>query len=56
VTSGDALLKTTTWTVLARKWARICSKADPVVYIKVLGKSTATKVKEYSEVAAIKVR
>ena len=56
VTSGDTLLRTTSWTVPARKWSKLCSQADRALYFKVLGKTAANGAKEYSEVAAIAVK
>jgi len=40
ISSGDELLRKTSWTVGPRKWQRACSHVDPmspVLYIKVLG-------------------
>jgi len=56
VTSGDTLLKTTSWRVPAKKWRNLCSRANPVLYIKVLDRSKSTGVKESSEVVAVTVK
>lgn len=38
VTSGDTLLKTTSWTPSARTWEKVCEHASELIYIKVFGK------------------
>lgn len=37
ITSGDTLLKTTSWKPGRTKWAKVCTKADAAIYIRVLG-------------------
>jgi hypothetical protein len=56
ITSGDTLLKTNDWVVPANKWTKTCSKASPNLYIKVFGKSRATKATEESSVVTIQVK
>jgi pectate lyase len=56
VTSGKKLLLTTYWTVPVTKWAAICGKGSPYLYIKVLGKKAGTKRLEYSEVDSVTAR
>jgi hypothetical protein len=56
VTSGDTLLRVTSWTVPPRKWARACSKAAPDLYVRVFGKSTVTKTSEVSETVTLQVK
>jgi hypothetical protein len=55
VTSGDTLLRTPSWRVPVKKWARVCANATTDVYIKVFGKASGTKVSEFSEVVRIPV-
>jgi len=55
-TSGDTLLKVATYTIPAKKWAKVCAAANPNLFIKVFGKSTLTKATEFSEVATATVK
>ena len=56
ITSGKAMLTTTSWTVPPAKWLKICGKANPQLFIKVLGKTAGTKNSEFSETQAITVK
>jgi len=56
VSSGDTMLRTTSWTVPAAKWLKICRRANPSLFIKVLGKVAGTKRVEYSETQVITVK
>jgi hypothetical protein len=56
VTSGGGWLTRTRWQVPAKKWVRACSAADPVLYIKVLGRAGPGGRAEESEIVAIAVR
>lgn len=59
VTSGDKLLKTTTWTVPAKKWRKACNGAlgaGGVLHVKVFGKSTSTRQTGFSEVVTVQVQ
>jgi hypothetical protein len=37
VTSGDKLLRTTSWTLTPKSWNAVCSRATTTIYIKILG-------------------
>jgi hypothetical protein len=54
--SGDRLLKTTSWRVPARTWARTCALAHPDIFIKVLGKVAGARKPDFSQVVSIKVK
>jgi hypothetical protein len=56
VTSGDRLLRSTSWTIPPRKWARACAKAAPNLHFKVFGRSTITRQAEFSETVTIRVK
>jgi hypothetical protein len=56
VTSGDKFLRSPSWLVPARKWAKICSKVNPTLYIKVFGKIAGTKSSGYSETGVLTVK
>ena len=53
VTSGKKMLLDSTWTMPAGKWATICKKAKPFLFIKVQGKNPNSKWFEYSETTTI---
>jgi hypothetical protein len=53
VTSGDTLLRTTSWTVPLKKWRRACGRAAPDLYVKVFGKSTVTRTTSFSGVVTV---
>ncbi|MBI3448640.1 MAG: thrombospondin type 3 repeat-containing protein [Acidobacteria bacterium] len=54
-TSGSSLLRTTSWPVPAKKWAKVCAAANPDIYIKVLGRTKGTSLMESTEVVTIQV-
>ncbi|HEY3177132.1 MAG TPA: Ig-like domain-containing protein [Candidatus Polarisedimenticolia bacterium] len=56
ITSGKKLLSPTAWTVTPAKWAAICGKGAPSLFIKVLGKVVGTKRQEFSEISGVRVR
>jgi plastocyanin len=56
VSSGSTLLKTTTWTPPLKKWKKICLQAAPTLYIKVFGKSRATKQTQTSDVVSVQIQ
>jgi hypothetical protein len=55
-TSGDALLKVPYWTPPVKRWSLGCTKANPNLYIKVLGKTAGTAAKEFSDVVTLEVK
>lgn len=56
ITSGKTPLTGTSWSIPVASWQTICAKSNPNLYIKVLGKLTGSKKKEYSEVDALRVK
>jgi hypothetical protein len=56
VSSGDKLLRTTSWTVPQKKWNKVCSNANPNLYFRVYGKSSVTGRAELSETATVQVK
>lgn len=55
ITSGDNFLKQASWTPSAKTWGKVCRKAGSSLYLKVFGKSSATKATEYTETVTIPV-
>jgi len=56
VSSGKKLLKTTSWTMPASKWAKACSNANPNLFFRVYGKKSGSKLTELSEISTVKVK
>ncbi|MBI3449987.1 MAG: hypothetical protein HY049_13865 [Acidobacteria bacterium] len=56
VSSGSTLLKTPSYQVPAKKWAKICGKASPSLFFRVLGKVAGTHTSELSAVDAVVVK
>jgi hypothetical protein len=51
ISSGDTMLRTTSWTVPAKKWNAVCSNATTSIYIKVLGIDVNVRKKDPSRKA-----
>jgi len=56
VTSGSTLLKGLSWTMPAKKWAKVCAGAKPNLYFRVFGKNKATGLAELSETSVVQVK
>jgi len=53
VTSGDTLLKRTSWSVPPRKWRKACTQATSTLYIKVLGRNSLTLSRALSSITTV---
>jgi hypothetical protein len=56
ITSGDTLLKTTSWTIPLKKWNKVCANANPTLYFRVYGKKAGTTLASTSEISAVIVK
>lgn len=56
ITSGKTFLRSTSWTVPRAKWTAVCRRANPYLYVRVMGKVGGTAIVELSEVDVLKVK
>jgi hypothetical protein len=53
--SGEEMIRTSEWTPPPRLWERGCAKAQPNLYIRVLGKVARSPLKELSDIVTLQV-
>ncbi|HZE89270.1 MAG TPA: thrombospondin type 3 repeat-containing protein, partial [Verrucomicrobiae bacterium] len=56
VSSGNTLLKSTSWTPTRKAWTNLCKRGSQSLYFRVMGKVANTTAVELSEVDVVKVR